>query len=564
MVTLAGWVATNRDHGGLVFVDVRDRYGLTQVVFNPENDPELHARARQLKPEYVVRVKGEVSERPAGTVNPKLATGEIEVLARELEVLNVSETPPIPIEEDSAVSGELRLRYRYLDLRRAGMQRNLQVRHRVYQSIRRYYDRLGFLEVETPMLTKSTPEGARDYLVPSRMYPGKFYALPQSPQLFKQLFMIGGLDRYFQIVKCYRDEDLRADRQPEFTQLDVELTFVEEEDIYRIHEGLMQTVVQEVMDRKIETPFPRMTYAEALERYGSDKPDLRFGLEIIDASDWASKTPFEVFRQAVAEGGRVKGINAKGGGELSRRELDELTEFVKELGGRGLVWIRVKADELQSPVAKFFDPSQHQALRERFKAVEGDTLFLVAEKADRVAELLSELRLKLGERLRLIGESALKFCWIVDAPLFQWDEELRRWDSVHHPFTAPREEDLELLEADPGRVRSRSYDVVFNGTEIASGSIRIHRLDVQERVFKILGIRAEEARRRFGFFLEALKYGAPPHGGIAFGFDRFVMKLLNLDSIREVIAFPKTQRAVCPLTSAPDEVDPAQLKELGL
>jgi aspartyl-tRNA synthetase len=563
VVSLAGWVATNRDHGGLVFVDVRDRYGLTQVVFNPENDSQLHARARQLKPEYVIRVKGEVSERPAGTVNPRLSTGEIEVLARELEILNTSETPPIPIEEDSTVSGDLRLKYRYLDLRRGGMQRNLQVRHKAYQSIRHYYDRLGFLEVETPMLTKSTPEGARDYLVPSRMYPGKFYALPQSPQLFKQLFMIGGLDRYFQIVRCYRDEDLRADRQPEFTQLDVELAFAEEEDIYRIHEGLMQTAVKEVMGREIDVPFTRMTYAEAITRYGCDKPDLRFGLELVDASDWASKTPFEVFRKAVADGGQVKGINARRA-ELSRRELDELTEFVKGLGGGGLVWVRVKADGLQSPVARFFDPSRQQALRERFEAGEGDTLFLVADRPEVVAQVLSELRLKLGERLGLIDASALKFCWIVDAPLFQWNEELRRWDSVHHPFTAPREEDLEMLEADPGRVRSRSYDLVFNGTEIASGSIRIHRVDVQERVFKILGIGAEEARRRFGFFLEALKYGAPPHGGIAFGFDRFVMKLLNLDSIREVIAFPKTQRAVCPLTSAPDEVDPAQLKELGL
>jgi len=563
-VVLCGWVATVRDHGGLLFVDLRDRYGVTQIVFDPEVNPELHRRAGDLRSEFVIAVRGRVARRPEGMENPKLATGEIELRAAEMDLLNRSETPPFELDATAPVSGEVRLRYRYLDLRRPAMQRAMAMRHRVCRCIRNYLDELRFLDIETPVLTRSTPEGARDYLVPSRVHPGHFYALPQSPQLFKQILMVAGFDRYYQIVRCFRDEDLRADRQPEFTQLDLEMSFVEQDDIIEVVEGLLARVFAEVVGRRIETPFPRLSYAEATARYGTDRPDLRYGMAFEEVNDIARRCGFRVFRAAVEAGGEVRGFAAPGGGALPRRGLDELTEYVGRFGAKGLVWMRVEETQLVSPVAKFLSEEEQRAIRDRLGAKSGDVIFLIADKPEVVRTALGELRQEVARRLGLIPEDDFKFCWVVDFPLLEYNPEEKRYEARHHPFTAPREEDLERLEESPGEVHAKAHDIILNGIEIGGGSIRIHDPNVQKRVFRLLNIGEEEAERKFGFLLEALRYGAPPHGGIALGLDRLVMLLLGLDTIRDVIAFPKTQRAVCLLTQAPTPVDPRQLRELGL
>jgi aspartyl-tRNA synthetase len=564
-VVLAGWVQHWRDHGGVGFIDLRDRYGLTQIVFHPDRGADLHERSRQLRSEYVVAVKGLVQPRPEGTVNPKLATGEIEVAVTDLELLNTAETPPFEVADDTEAAPELRMKYRYIDLRRPRMQRNLRVRHRAAKLIRDYYDAHDFLEIETPMLTKSTPEGARDYLVPSRLYPGSFYALPQSPQLFKQILMVGGCDRYAQIVRCFRDEDLRGNRQPEFTQLDVEMSFVDEEDVFAMTEGLMQVLFKDLLGRHLALPLRRMPYDEALRRYASDKPDLRFGLEIEDVGDLVGKSGFKVFADTVAAGGCVRGFRAPGAAErYSRKDLDGLTAFVGEYGAKGLAWFKMAGGALTSPIAKFFDQPTQAALIQRLAAQNGDLLLFVADKEEMVVRALGPLRVRLGHELGLVRPDDFQLLWVVDFPLFGWDSEANRLDPQHHPFTSPRLADLDRLEAEPLKVKARAYDLVLNGEEIAGGSIRIHQEAVQERIFRLLKIGPEEARVRFGFFLDALKYGAPPHGGIAFGFDRLVSLFCGEEAIREVIPFPKTQRAVCQLTSAPTPVDEAQLKELGL
>ncbi len=563
-VVLNGWVAKRRDHGGLVFIDLRDRYGITQAVFNPEKEKKLHKASRDLRAEYVLAVKGKVSERPEGTVNPKLPTGEVEVYASELEVLSKAETPPFEIEEAGSVSTDLRLKYRYLDMRRPDMQRHFQFRHRLAQITRQYLDGQGFLEIETPFLTKSTPEGARDYLVPSRMSPGHFYALPQSPQLFKQILMMSGFDRYFQIVKCFRDEDLRAQRQPEFTQLDLEMSFVEEPDVMGIIEGLFAEIFDRLLGKKIQTPFPRLSYGEALRLYGTDAPDLRYDLSLKGITDLAADGEFRTFRDVVERGGIIRGINARGCSKFSRKELDELTAFVGEFGAKGLAWFKVEDGGLSSPIAKFFDQKQHSQIKELLDAAAGDLLLFVADREKVVSQSLSQLRSHLAKKLGLAKEDEYAFTWITDFPLLEYDETLGRNVSIHHPFTSPRLEDVPIMEEKPLDVHARAYDVVLNGVELGGGSIRIHDPELQRRVFKLLNIDEATAVERFGFLLEALKYGAPPHGGIALGFDRVVAMLLGLDDIREVIAFPKTQRATCLLTDAPAGVDAEQLKELGL
>jgi len=479
-------------------------------------------------------------------------------------VLNTSETLPFELEAGDRVGPEVRLKYRYLDLRRPQMQRNLVFRHRVMQCIRRYFDERGFVEVETPVLTRSTPEGARDYLVPSRVNPGRFYALPQSPQLFKQILMVSGLDKYFQIVRCFRDEDLRADRQPEFTQLDLEMSFVDQAEIIEVVEGMLVRVFGEILDREIQAPFPRLSYAEAMSRYGTDKPDLRYGMEFFDMDDLARACDFRVFRGAVESGGEVRGFRVPSGARLPRRGLDDLTAFVGQFGAKGLVWFRVEAEGLNSPVARFFPPEQQAAMRRKAGAEEGDLLFFVADRPEVARRALGALREEVARRLDLIPRDAFRFCWVLDFPLLEYNQEERRYEARHHPFTSPREEDLAILEERPGDVLAKAHDIILNGVEIGGGSIRIHKPDVQERVFRLLNIGPEEARRKFGFLLDALRYGAPPHGGIALGLDRLIMLLLGLDTIREVIAFPKTQRAVCPMTQAPSEVDPRQLRELGI
>ncbi|HHT9154042.1 MAG TPA: aspartate--tRNA ligase, partial [Candidatus Hypogeohydataceae bacterium YC40] len=562
--TLTGWVASRRDHGGLVFIDLRDRYGITQVVFNPEYGKELHEKAGELRAEFVVAVKGEVRERPPGTVNPRLPTGEIEVYAKELDILNRSEIPPFEVEDRANVSLEHRLRYRYLDLRRPTMQHHLIFRHKLCQLIRQYLDSQGFVEVETPFLTRSTPEGARDYLVPSRMSHGAFYALPQSPQLFKQLLMVAGMDRYFQIVRCFRDEDLRATRQPEFTQLDMEMSFVEEEDVMAIIEGFMAEVFEKLLGKKISLPFPKLSYQRAMELYGSDAPDLRFGLTIKEITDLARESEFRIFREAIERGGFVRGLNAQGCSTFSRKEIDELTGFVGQHGAKGLAWFKVEDGGLSSPITKFFGQGLQAAIKERMEARPGDLLLFVADREKIVHQSLSQLRLNLGRRLNLINNEEYCFTWITDFPLLEFDETLGRYVSIHHPFTSPKLEDIPHLEERPHEVRARAYDIVLNGVELGGGSIRIHDQALQQRIFRLLGMDDETAKKRFGFLLEAFKYGAPPHGGIALGLDRVVAMLLGLDDIREVIAFPKTQKASCLLTEAPAEVDEQQLKELGL
>jgi aspartyl-tRNA synthetase len=564
IVTLNGWVDRRRDLGGLIFIDLRDRYGKTQVVFSPQHNDQAYQIAKELKSEFVISVTGKVEKRPKGAENPSLPTGEIDVLADEVQILSKSETPPFLIEDDINVSEELRLKYRYLDLRRPIMQSNLITRHRMTQVVRRYFDENGFIEIETSFLVKSTPEGARDFLVPSRLHPGKFYALPQSPQLYKQILMVAGFDRYFQIVRCFRDEDLRADRQPEFTQIDVEMSFVTEEDVFNIVEGLIFRLMKEIKGIEIQLPFPRIPYVEAIEKYGTDKPDLRFDLEIVNATDIFKTTEFKVFREAIENGGVICGLNLPGCANFSRKQIDELTNFVKDLGAGGLVHFKVENGEVESPVAKYFTKISLQKLRERMNSRDGDLMILISDQPQKVYSILGSLRLEMGRRLNLIDEEQFKFAWIVDFPLLEWDEEENRWVSVHHPFTSPKLEDLHLLDSDPGKVRARAYDLVLNGNEIAGGSIRIHDAELQRKIFKLLGISDEEARKKFGFLLEAFKYGAPPHGGIAFGFDRLVMLFTGMKSIRDVIAFPKTSSALSLMDEAPSEVDPKQLDELHI
>ncbi len=565
-VTLMGWVHRRRDHGGLIFLDLRDREGITQVVFYPDLSPGAHELAHQVRGEFVVAVQGDVAPRPAGTENPGLGTGAVEVRALELKILNRARTPVFPIEEDTGVGEDLRLKYRYLDLRRPNLQRNLRVRHRAAQAARRFLDEHGFVEVETPVLTRSTPEGARDFLVPSRLSPGQFYALPQSPQLFKQLLMVAGLDRYYQIVKCFRDEDLRADRQPEFTQIDLELSFVTPEELMALMEGMVGRMWDEVLGVQLPAPFPRITYAEAVGRYGTDAPDLRFGLELADVSAAVAASDFKVFREAVAGGGQVKGLNAKGAGEaLSRKEIDDLTAFVAPFGARGLAWIRVQpGGEWQSPIAKFLGDEARAGIAAALAPEPGDILFFVADTPKVVNLALARLRIHLGGRLGLIPQGRWAFCWVTDFPLLEWDAEAKRHVALHHPFTSPRVEDMEKLAAAPTEVRAQAYDLVLNGTEVGGGSIRIHSEELQSQVFRALAIGPEEARDKFGFLLEALSFGAPPHGGIAFGLDRLLMFLCQTPSIRDVIAFPKTQKGTCPMTEAPSAVDDGQLRELQL
>jgi aspartyl-tRNA synthetase len=563
-VVLCGWVHRRRDHGGLVFVDLRDREGIAQVVLSPDSVPEAHAKADLLRAEYVLSVRGTVRRRPEGTENRNLPTGAIEVAASSVAILNESKPIPFALEDDTDVAESVRLKYRYLDLRRPSVQKAFQQRSLLARSTRDYLFENGFIEVETPVLTKSTPEGARDYLVPSRVSPGAFFALPQSPQLFKQILMIAGYDRYAQIVKCFRDEDLRADRQPEFTQIDVEMSFIDREDIFRMMEGLMVRVFRDVIGVEIPRPFPRISYRESMDRFGDDKPDIRFGLEIVDYTRELGDTGFRVFADIAGKGGVIRGITAPGFGEASRTELAALEEVAKIGGARGLSWWKVSATGLASPIAKHFRSDQMEALLAKSGAKPGDLVLVVADELPVVCDSLARLRLHLGEKADLIDRSRYAFLWVTDFPLLEWDKEAGRYAAMHHPFTAPLDEDLPLLDTDPGKVRAKAYDMVLNGAEIGGGSIRIHRRDVQSRMFELLNIGPEEAGRKFGFLLEALEYGAPPHGGIAFGLDRLAMILSGARSLREVIAFPKTQKATCLMTDAPSPVDPKQLRELHI
>lgn len=565
-VTLAGWANRWRDHGGVVFIDLRDRTGIIQLVFNPDTDAEIHKAAHKIRNEFVLQVKGEVLKRPPETENSSLPTGQVEVMVKELNILNESKPLPFMIEDDTDASEFLRFRHRYLDLRRPVILKYITLRHSVTKTIRDYLDSNGFLDIETPVLTKSTPEGARDYLVPSRLNPGHFYALPQSPQIFKQILMISGLEKYYQIVKCFRDEDLRADRQPEFTQLDLEMSFVQRDDVMGLIEELLKKIMKDLKGLELGEPFQRLSYSETLEKYGSDKPDLRFGLELKDVSDIVKDSSFKVFLNALS-GGIVKAVNAKGLAGYSRKEMDDLTKEVQSYGAKGLAWIKVK-DGFESPIAKFFPEETLKALAERLEAEEGDLLLFIADSAEVTNAALAKLRDELAGRLNLIKDDTYKFVWITDYPLYEWDPDEKRYDAMHHPFTSPMEEDMEFFlkagDDDVSKVRAQSYDIVLNGHEIGGGSIRIHRKEVQDRMFELLKIGKEEAKAKFGFLLEALEFGAPPHGGIALGLDRIVMILAGANSIRDVIAFPKTQKAACPLSGAPSTVDEKMLKELSI
>lgn len=563
-VSLCGWVDRWRDHGGVIFIDLRDRYGITQIVFNPETDSELYAQASKLRSEFVVKVTGKVEPRIDGTVNDKLDTGEIEVAVAEFELLSKAETPPIDVAGDSYVSEELRLKYRFLDLRRKGMMSNLALRYRITKEVRDYLDKHDFMEIETPYLTRSTPEGARDYLVPSRMGAGTFYALPQSPQLFKQILMVSGMDRYFQIVRCFRDEDLRADRQPEHTQIDMELSFVEEEDIYSLIEGMVADVFKNVIGQEQSFPIPRIAYDDAMNKYGSDKPDLRFEMQMQDVTELLKGSDFKVFESVINSGGVIKGLKAEGMSGLSRKDMDDLTAYVQNYGAKGLAWFKVTEDGFESPIKKFFDEERLNGLREAFEVQAGDVIFFVATDWYTACTALGALRLHLAKKMDIIPADKYAMCWVVDFPLLDYDAEEKRMTAIHHPFTAPKKEDVKLLDSEPLKVRARAYDLVLNGTEIGGGSIRIHDEKMQEKMFGLLNITPEEAEEKFGFLLRALSFGAPPHAGIALGLDRLVAMLLGLDSIRDVIAFPKTQKGTCPLTDAPGTVAKKQLRELHL
>ena len=564
-ITLMGWAAKNRDLGGVIFIDLRDRTGVVQIVFNEQSAEDIFKQAEHIRSEFVIGIEGEVRERAAETVNKNIKTGEIEVVATKLVVYSKAETPPFYIEENSDTNEQVRLKYRYLDLRRPDMQRNMILRHKACKIARDYFDDNGFLEIETPMLTKDSPEGARAYLVPSRVQKGSFYALPQSPQLYKQLLMVSGMDRYFQIVRCFRDEDLRADRQPEFTQIDIEMSFVEVDDIISVNEGMIVEMFEKTLGVKVEAPFLRLPYAEAMDRFGSDKPDTRFGLELIQMSDIVANCGFKVFTDVVSNGGSVRAINVKGSADkLSRRDLDSLVEFVKIYRAKGLAWFIVNDGEIKSPVTKFLTPEETDAILKRANAEVGDIVLFVADKEEVVFDSLGALRLELAKRLDLIDKSKFNFLWVTEFPLLEYDAEEKRFAAKHHPFTAPMDEDLELLETQPEKVRAKAYDIILNGCELGGGSIRIYNGELQQKMFKALGMTEEEAWERFGFLLEAFKYGTPPHGGMAYGLDRLIMLLTGSDSIRDVMAFPKVQTASEIMTNAPSVVETKQLIELGI
>ncbi len=564
-VTLNGWVQKRRDLGGLIFVDLRDREGVVQIVFNPDFSQEALSVAEKIRSEYVIQVKGLVTKRDEKSINDKIKTGKVEVQVSEITILNESETPPFSITDMNDIDENVRLKYRYIDLRRESLAQTFKMRHQITRAVRNYLDEGEFYEVETPVLTKSTPEGARDYLVPSRVHDGEFYALPQSPQIFKQLLMIGGFDKYYQIVKCFRDEDLRADRQPEFTQIDIEMSFVDQEDVIKMNEGLMKRIMKDVKGIDITTPFPRMTYAEAMERYGIDKPDTRFGMELINLSELASKMDFKVFKSAVENGGEVKAIVVEdGAADYSRKDIDQLQSFASIYGAKGLAWVKVTEEGLNGPISKFFDEDITAELLNQTEAKAGDLVLFVADKKDVVAASLSQLRNKLGKDRGLIDPNKYNFLWVTDWPLFEYDEESERYVAAHHPFTAPKKEHEEMLETDPTNVEANAYDIVLNGFELGGGSIRIHKSELQEKMFKALGFTEEQAQEQFGFLIEAFKYGAPPHGGIALGLDRLVMLLSGRTNLRDTIAFPKTASASCLLTDAPSEVSKSQLHELHL
>jgi len=559
-----GWVQRRRDHGGVIFVDLRDREGIAQVVFNPEVNVEIHQEAHSIRSEYVLAIRGTVRQRPNDMINPSLKTGEIEVMADELEILNASKTPPFVLEDDAEISENIRLKYRYLDLRRPVIQKNLILRSKVAAETRNYFQQNGFIELETPFLTKSTPEGARDYLVPSRVSQGMFFALPQSPQIFKQLLMVSGFDKYYQIVKCFRDEDLRADRQPEFTQIDIEMSFIAEDDIIAVNEGLMAHLFKTCLGRNLTTPFPRIAYKDAIARFGRDNPDTRFALELHDLTEILRTSEFRVFSETVGSGGIIKAIKVEDGRRLSRKDLDEFIDYVSTYGAKGLAWARVNETDWTSPIFKFLTEEEVRGVNKTMDAHPGDVILMVSDSPGIVHDALGNLRVHLARKLNLIDDNELAFTWIVEFPMFEYSEKEKRYVATHHPFTAPMEEDVPRLETNPEKVRARAYDIVLNGSEIGGGSIRIHRQEVQSKVFQALGLSEQEARDKFGFLLDALEYGTPPHGGIAFGFDRLLMIMTGADSIRDVIAFPKTQKATCLLTEAPSPANIEQLLELSL